>query len=114
MGFTLKTKNKNMKKITLIFAIALLSISAKSQTTILKQEVDTSVINTIYKCHAYDPLTSQPILAKNEKAKKEFVNDLLIQFLKTNVKNCAGNKAAEKARKIAEDDIDVKPINKVE
>lgn len=107
-------KLKNMKKLTLIFAIVSICSLAKSQTVILKQEVDTSVINTIYKCHAYDPLTSQPIVAKNEKAKKEFVNDMVLDFLRRKSKDCAGSEAADKARKIAEDAIISKPINKVE
>lgn len=103
-----------MKKLTLIFAIVSICSLAKSQTVILKQEVDTSVINTIYKCHAYDPLTSKPIVAKNDKAKKDFVNDMMLDFLRKKSKDCYGTDAADKARKTAEQEIDTKPINKVD
>lgn len=112
MGFTLIIKNKNMKKLTLIFALTLLSIKVKSQTTILKQEVDTAIINRIYSCYAVG--IDGNIIAANQRAKKEFVNDMVIAYLRTKAKECHAAKAADKARKIAEDEIDTKPIIKVD
>lgn len=103
-----------MKKIITLIAIITLSVSAKSQTTILKQDVDTAIINRIYSCYAIDQLTGAAIVAPNQRAKKEFVNDMVIAYLRARAKECHASKAADKARKIAEDEIDTKPIIKVD
>jgi len=104
-----------MKKLLTLISIVVLSITAKAQTTtVVKQELDTAVINQIYSCYAFDNRTGLPIVAKNAKEKKEFVNDLILGYIKRISRECAGGKAAEKARKQAEDEINTKPIQKIE
>lgn len=104
-----------MKKLLTIISIAALGFTAQAQTTtILKQELDTTVINKLYSCYAIDQESGKAIVAKNEKQKKEFVNDMVLKFLKHISKDCAGSSAADKARKNAEDAIELKPINKVD
>ena len=80
-----------MKKLLLSFSIlTLLSLTAKSQTTVIKQEVDTAVISKIYACYSVNQLDGQVVAAKNFKEKKDFVNDMIIAFIKRLSKDCAG------------------------
>jgi len=103
-----------MKKMILISAIALICITSKAQTTITKQEVDTAVISKIYDYYSIDPIDGRVVVAKKFKEKKEFVNDMILAFIKRKAKDCAGNKASDDARKQAEDEINTKVIIKVE
>ena len=104
-----------MKKLITLIALVTIGVTAQAQTTtILKQEVDTVVINTIFSQYALDIKTGERLVAKNEKQKKEFVNDMILGYLRQLVRESAGNRAADEARKLKESTLEFIILKKVD